>query len=185
LQTSVHLSRMPVPTPFDTLRASGIPSGSLQSNTLHGCDDLLIVGWREWVSLPDLGVERIVAKLDTGAAVSSLHADRMEQFTRGKQTWIRFSVPSDDHDEETPYRCQARLIDFRNIRSSNGLVALRPVIETTFYMAGFQWPIEVTLCNRESLECRMLIGRLALAGRCLVDSSRSNLVGLSNRTRQS
>ena len=140
------------------------------------CDDLLLVGWREWVALPEFGVDRLHAKFDSGATMSSLHAERIEEFKRGQQAWVRFFVMADHDRVETPYHCNAKLLEYRNIRSSNGHVESRPVIETTLYIAGFQWPIEVTLSNRETLECRMLIGRSALAGRCLVDCGRSDVL---------
>ena len=151
-------------------------------------DDLLIVGWREWIALPELNMDRVRAKLDSGAALSSLHADRMETFSRSRQSWIRFFVPGpslsdSENDRESDYQCSARLIGHRNIRSSNGEVATRPVIETTLYLAGFQWQIELTLTDRATLECPMLIGRNALAGRCVIDCSRSDLV--SGRPRHS
>jgi hypothetical protein len=139
-------------------------------------DELLLVGWREWIALPELGVDRLHAKLDSGATVCSLHAERIEAFSRGKDRWVRFFVLGDHDSEETAFHCNAKLVGHRNIRSSNGHIESRPVIETLLYIAGFQWPIEVTLTNRETLECRMLIGRLALAGRCLVDCSRSDVV---------
>jgi len=140
------------------------------------CDDLLLVGWREWIALPEFGVDRLHAKFDSGATMSSLHAERIEEFKRGQNAWVRFFIIADHDREETPYHCNARLIEYRNIRSSNGHVESRPVIETTLYIAGLQWPIEVTLSNRDSLECRMLIGRSALAGRCLVDCGRSDVL---------
>lgn len=139
-------------------------------------DDLLLVGWREWIALPELGVDRVHAKLDSGATMSSLHAERIELFIRGTEPWVRFFVLGNHDSKESSFHCNAKLVGHRNIRSSNGHVEYRPVIETILYIAGFQWPIEVTLTNRETLECRMLIGRLALAGRCLVDCSRSDVV---------
>ena len=140
------------------------------------CDDLLLVGWKEWIALPEFGVDRLHAKFDSGATMSSLHAERIEEFKRGSNSWMRFFVIGDHDHVETPYHCNARLIEYRNIRSSNGSIESRPVIETILYIAGFQWPIEVTLSNRETLECRMLIGRSALAGRCLVDCGRSDIL---------
>lgn len=139
-------------------------------------DDLLLVGWREWIALPELGVDRLHAKLDSGATICSLHAERIEEYSKGNEKWVKFFVLGDHDSGESPYHCNAKLVGYRSIRSSNGHIACRPVIETVLYIAGFQWPIEVTLSNRETLECRMLIGRLALAGRCLVDCSRSDVV---------
>lgn len=147
-----------------------------QLSPTQNFEDLLLVGWREWIALPAFGVDRLHAKFDSGATMSSLHAERIEEFKRGQNVWVRFFIIADHDRKETPYHCNARLIEYRNIRSSNGHVESRPVIETTLYIAGFQWPIEVTLSNRESLECRMLIGRSALAGRCLVDCGRSDVL---------
>jgi hypothetical protein len=145
----------------------------LRPSALDTRDDLIVVGWREAVALPELGLDSVLAKLDTGATMSTLHAINLDVYTRSCQKWVRFYSAESGQSLED---CHARLICFRNIKSSNGHVESRPVIETLIYIAGFQWPIEVTLTNRESLECRMLIGRNALAGRCLVDCSRVGLV---------
>ena len=147
-----------------------------QPMLIKECDELLLVGWREWIALPEFGVDRLHAKFDSGATMSSLHAERIQEFKRGKNSWVRFFIMGDHDDEETSYHCNAKLIEYRSIRSSSGHIESRPVIETVLYIAGFQWSIEVTLCNRESLECRMLLGRSALAGRCLVDCGRSNVL---------
>lgn len=147
-----------------------------QSMLIQESDDLLLVGWREWIALPEFGVDRLHAKFDSGATMSSLHAERIEEFKRGKSAWVRFFIMGDHDDEETTYHCNAKLVEYRSIRSSSGHIESRPVIETILYIAGFQWPIEVTLSNRETLECRMLLGRSALAGRCLVDCGRSNVL---------
>jgi len=147
-----------------------------QSISVQDPDDLLLVGWREWIALPEFGVDRLYAKFDSGATMSSLHAEHIEVFKRGSNSWIRFFVIGNHDSEETPYHCNAKLIDYRSIRSSSGHTESRPVIETTLYIAGYQWQIEVTLSNRESLECRMLLGRSALAGRCLVDCGRSDVL---------
>ena len=92
------------------------------------------------------------AKLDSGATVCSLHAERIEEFKRGKEKWVRFFVLGDHDRQESAYHCNAKLVGSRYIRSSNGHISLRPVIETMLRIADFQWPIEVTLSNRETLE---------------------------------
>ncbi len=138
-------------------------------------DELLVMGWRETVALPDLGIEQIHAKLDTGAQLSSIHATEIERFNRRRQPWIRFLSWSDTEGEAGAVRCEARWVCDRVVRSSNGSTETRPMIETTLYIAGFHWLVDATLSDRSPLECKLLLGREALSNRCMVDCGRSHL----------
>jgi hypothetical protein len=139
-------------------------------------EDLLVVGWRETIALPEFGLETLSAKLDTGASLSSLHAMQIELISKRRESWVRFWTQSDDVDSGSPIRCEARCLGERAIRSSNGHVETRPIIETVVYLGGFQWPIEITLNDRSSLDCKVLLGRSALASRCIIDCSRKHLL---------
>ncbi|SEQ41845.1 Uncharacterized conserved protein [Faunimonas pinastri] len=143
----------------------------------------IVVGWREWVSLPALGIGRIKAKIDTGAKTSALHADSIEHFLRDGANWVRFDVIGEG--ENVPWH-EAPVVGQRQVRSSNGRAELRTVILTRLVLAGHFWEAEVSLTNRGSMELPMLIGREALAGRMLVDSACSWLWGrpVSLRTRR-
>ncbi len=128
----------------------------------------LIVGWQEWVALPDLGLPALKAKIDTGARTSALHTDFIEPFGTSRQPKVRFSIhPNPDTDLEI--LATADVIDRREVISSNGVRELRYVIETGLCLVGLQWPIEVTLTNREHMTYRMLIGRQAIRSDMLVD----------------
>lgn len=153
-------------------KASSLSGGSLDADP----EDLLLVGWREAVALPELGLDVLYAKLDSGASLSTLHAEELEIFQKRKEKWVRFLAYCDADDTVTPYRCEARWMEERAIRSSNGQIELRPVIETSLYLGGFQWTIELTLTDRSSLEHKILLGRSALASRCAIDCSRSYLL---------
>ena len=137
-----------------------------------------LVGWREWVALPDLGIERLPAKVDTGARTSALHAVDITAELREDGEWVRFVVP----EEVTPARARrvhhARVCDVREVKSSIGDAERRFVILTTVQMAERHFHVQVTLTNRSEMEFPMLIGRNALrAGRLLVHPSRSFLQG--------
>lgn len=137
----------------------------------------LVVGWREWVALPDLGIARIEAKIDTGARTSALHANSIEPFEHDGLACVRFDVAGEA--ESVPWH-KAPIADRRAVRSSNGESELRFVIRTELLLAARRWPIEITLTNRERMELPMLIGREALAGRALVDAGESWLAGRPN-----
>src|SRR5262245_45787615 len=78
------------------------------------------IGWREWIALPQLGILAIKPKIDTGARSSSLHAFNIETFTRGSETWVRFDVHPIQRDDQAIVQAEARVLEFRQIRSSSG-----------------------------------------------------------------
>lgn len=136
-----------------------------------------IIGFREWVSLPNLGLMAIKAKIDTGAKTSSLHAFdiELEQTKLGK-TYVLFKVHPLQNDLGLVISCRALMVDRRVVTDSGGHREERYVIRTTFIMSGIRKKIELTLTNRESMKYRMLIGREALA-QFYIDPSQSYLSG--------
>ncbi len=140
------------------------------------------IGWREWLSLPELKVKRIKAKIDTGARSSSVHAFEIEPFTRDEADWIRFSIHPLQRNDKNIVIAEAPVLDQRSVRSSSGHVTLRYVISTTVLWNQQSWPIELTLADRDSMGFRMLLGREAFRRRFLVDSARSYVGGRLKRT---
>ena len=138
--------------------------------------ELIRIGWREWLGMPELGVARIKVKVDTGARTSSLHAYDVELFDRGAETFVRFSLHPFQRDSKISVPCEAPLLEERHVRSSNGARELRPVIQTPIEIAGHEWPVEITLTSRDNMGFRMLLGREAIRRRCMVDAGRSFLV---------
>ena len=134
-----------------------------------------VIGWREWVALPDLGVDRIKAKVDTGARTSALHAFALEPFFEDDKQKIRFSIHPIQHDTKTVAHCIAEVADQRIVTDSGGHQEMRFVIQTTLILANQAWPIEVTLTEREDMLFRMLLGRHALRKRFFIHPSRSFL----------
>ncbi len=134
-----------------------------------------ILGWEEWVTLPELGLPAIKAKVDTGARTSALHAFYVEPFGPARARKVRFGVHPVPRRNDIEVECVARLVDRREVRSSNGEREQRYVIETPIRIGDREWPIEVTLANRDTMSYRMLLGRRAIAGDVLVDPSSSFL----------
>jgi len=138
---------------------------------------LPVIGWREWICLPEFGIEAIKVKVDTGARSSALHAFDIELFSRGGERMVHFKVHPLQRDSRQSVAAEAELIDERGVRNSGGQLELRPVIETTIELLGQKWQIELTLTNRDAMGFRMLLGRQALRRRFLVHSGRSFLSG--------
>lgn len=124
--------------------------------------DNLSLGWEEWVGLPGLALPAIKAKVDTGARTSALHAVAVEPFGTEKNPQVRFIMHPDPADPSIEVICSAKVIDRRNVTSSNGTAELRYVIASEIHVGGRSWPIEISLTNRETMGYRMLLGRSAL-----------------------
>ena len=134
-----------------------------------------IVGWREWVALPSLGVGAIKAKIDTGAKTSAIHAWRVHHFEDRGVEHVRFFLHPEQRNDVDEIECVVPLVGTRVVTSSNGSKQRRFVIGVDLEMGGQRYPIEVTLTNRDTMGFRMLIGREALNGRWLVDPAKSYL----------
>lgn len=136
----------------------------------------IAVGWREWVALPELGVSRIKAKIDSGARTSCIHAFCLETFTRNHSRWVRFGIHPEQKNRAREIFCESPVIDERMVTDSGGHRENRLVIQTRLQLPGTGWPIEITLTNRDNMSFRMLLGRSAMKGRMIVHPDRSFLL---------
>jgi len=147
----------------------------MRQSRQHGPRAPLIIGWRECVALPELGMPRIEAKIDTGARTSALHAEDIETFMRDDGPWVRFHVPHGAKVHAAD--CTARLVDMRNVKNTSGEPAERLVIETMLRLNRRRWRIEVTLADRTNMALPLILGRTALRRhRVLVDPGKSHLL---------
>ncbi len=137
-----------------------------------------ILGWREWVCLPELGIPAIKAKIDTGAKTSALHAFRIEPFTRDKSDHVRFWLHPLRNRKHIVLICEAPVLQKRSVKDSGGHSEERYVIESTVYVGDHKLNIELTLTSREDMMFRMLLGRSAINnGGLKIDPSASYLTG--------
>lgn len=139
--------------------------------------DRTIVGWREWANLPALGIERIEAKIDTGAKTSAIDAIDIEECVVDGAPHVAFSLPSRAAARNAKKSYVLAIADKRRVRSSNGKEAERFVVETELRLGAHAWPIELTLADRDTMEFRLLIGREALRGLFVVDPGAVHLLG--------
>lgn len=136
----------------------------------------LTIGSIESCDLPDLGIEQLQIRVDTGAKTSSLHVDNLQKFTQSGKTWVRFDIHPDAYDVDKVIACKAALHDMRSIKSSNGQSETRYVIKTPIQLGKRSWPIEITLTNRSDMSYLMLFGREGMGDKVLVDPSKTFLL---------
>ncbi|MDG1378177.1 MAG: RimK/LysX family protein [Yoonia sp.] len=135
---------------------------------------LLVIGWIEHLDLPDLGLARIKAKIDTGARTSALHATHITPFQKDGAEWVRFEVPIDD--ETAPILVQAPIYDRRDIKNTSGIPETRIIIRTRLKLTDRTWMITVSLSDRSNMRFPMIVGRTALKKHNIaVHTRRANL----------
>lgn len=147
------------------------------SERAHHTTEHTVVGWREWVALPQAGVDWVKAKIDTGAKTSSLHAFDLRVLHRDGQDWVRFGIHPWQATADDEVVVELPLHDSRTVRSSSGHTEERYVVLLPLVLGGRTVPAEVTLTDRDEMGFRMLIGREALVQGYVVDPARSYLGG--------
>jgi len=139
--------------------------------------ELITVGWREWVYLPDLHIQKIKAKVDTGARTSCLHAFEIDPYTENGVEKVHFLIHPLQKRNDIVDECDAVVLDKRLVSDSGGHRETRYVISTRLVLGSQEWDIEMTLTNRDSMLFRMLLGRTAMENRMQVDPARSYVQG--------
>jgi len=136
-----------------------------------------VLGWREWLALPELGIAGIRAKVDSGARSSSLHVREQELFERDGRQMVRFLIEHGPGDTLRGH-LEADVLDQRDVTDSGGHKESRIFIRTQLLISGgLSWPIEINLTERRNMAFPMLLGRSAMRRRCLVDPAKSWLLG--------
>ena len=125
-------------------------------------DHLAVIGLREWIALPELGLSGLRAKIDTGAATSTLHASDIVPFERDGQPWVRFTAHLGSRLQSRERQREAPLVAQKTIRSSTGHTEMRYVIRTHLVLGDRDWPVEFTLTCRKTMRYRVLLGAKAL-----------------------
>ena len=139
----------------------------------------IMLGWREWVALPELGVARVRAKVDSGARSSALHVDELWRFTQAGTPWVGFRLTPGK--STGVIEAHAPIFDERDVADSGGHRGKRIFLHTTLQLAGQQRAIEINLTDRRGMLFPMLIGRTAIAGLFTVDPARSLVHGRQPR----
>ena len=143
----------------------------------HVSSPLPLLGWREWISLPDLNIDLIKAKIDTGARSSALHAFAIDPYRKGGESWIMFAIHPKQRHSDFIIECHAPIKDRRLVSDSGGHKQRRYVIETRLILGQSIITAEMTLTNRDSMLFRMLIGRTTMNNRFIIDPNASYLQG--------
>lgn len=147
----------------------------MKTHKHHVPRPLLVIGWHESISLPEMGLMDFVIKVDTGAKTTALHADDIEIFYKGHEKWVRFRCP--DFKGRTAKKCEFPVFTKRDITNTSGLPETRVVIRTPMKLAGRKWNIDISLTDRSTMRFPLILGRRALRGRNIaVHPGKSHLV---------
>lgn len=136
-----------------------------------------VIGWREWVGLPELGGAVVRAKIDTGARTSSIHAFGLELFTKNGKEHARFAIHPDHRSPGPAVIVETPVLGHRSVRNPGGRSEDRPVIRTKLVIGTYRFMTEVNLTRRDNMGMPMLLGRHTVRRRFVVDPGRSYLVG--------
>jgi len=147
-------------------------------------DELPLIGWREWLALPQLGLPTLKAKIDTGARSSALHVENVEEYQRDGSMWLSFMVATGRRGMPGVH-CAAPVCDRREVSDSGGHITCRWFIRTPIRLAGIEWTAEINLTNRGNMLFPMLLGRTALRSRFRVDPQLSYTCGRPRRAPKS
>lgn len=139
-------------------------------------DNKLLVGSLEECGLPDLKIDALSMRVDTGAKTSSLHVDNIEEFERNGELWVSFDIHPDIYNVTTIVKREAKVNAQRHIKSSNATRQKRYVIDTRIELGDQSWVIDLTLTDRSEMSYLMLLGRQAMEGRLIVDPEKEYLL---------
>ncbi|MDG1357408.1 MAG: RimK/LysX family protein [Akkermansiaceae bacterium] len=163
--------------PAKLLEASKLVADELNLPARGRLRSRMVIGRREWLALPEFGIDMLTAKVDTGAYTSSLNAIDAQIYDNGGEQWVSFKTVS--HHGQV-IACEAPLVSRKKIKSSTGVGKNRLVIKTAVTLpGGFRWEVLFSLADRSVMKCPLLLGRRALSGYFVVDTQSSHLFGNS------
>lgn len=136
----------------------------------------LIIGRREYIDLPELGLYQIEAKIDTGAYTSALHCQKVRILDSGELKMATFQLLDASHPGFKEQILTFPVHKTKRIKSSNGQIQTRYIIKTDLKIGGITRKIEFSLADRSRMEYPILIGRKALRGYFIVDVSKTHLL---------
>ena len=146
-------------------------------SVLENDTNKIIVGWREWISLPDLGIKSIKAKMDTGAKTAALHTYFIEPVNNSEKPMVRFGIHPMQKSDKNGIICTADIFDERRIVDSGGHPELRYIIRTSILVGNKKWLIDLSLTNREQMRFRLLLGRTTISEQLIIDPKLSFTLG--------
>jgi hypothetical protein len=149
--------------------------------TLKEATSKTIIGWSEYVGFPQWGIDRLPAKVDTGALTSSLHVDDLEVLDDHR---VRFKVVLSRKHRHKRVQVTAKVLKWGRVRSSTGHYHTRCFVKTRIRIGPVEKEIELSLASREQMLYRMLLGRKALDKDFLVDVSRRRALGKPQKTKR-
>lgn len=134
-----------------------------------------VIGRKDIADFPQLELEGIVVKTDSGAYTSSFHCHQIEQIKQEDDDWVKCRFLDPHHPQYHEKEFYFKIYKIRNVKSSNGAVEKRISIKTEISLFGHTYPIELTLTERADMRHPVLLGRKFTSRKFLIDTSKKNL----------
>lgn len=150
-----------------------------KNKNLHLSRTAVVIGWREYVALPEWGVKHLKTKADTGARTSAIDVANIEELPNGR---VRFDLIVDRKHPDAKVAIETEIVRMSRVKSSLGKVHERPVIEATIRLGPVTKTVQLGLVCRKAMLCRMLLGRAALAPEFVVDAAHRYMHGRPKKT---
>jgi len=147
------------------------------SNLMQQVTNIIELGWREWVALPNLNLPAVKVKVDTGAKTSALHSFDIQRYRSNNIDMVKFLVNPVQKNTQLVVECHSPILDQRAVIDSGGHKEVRYVIESLISIGNKSWSIELSLTNRDTMQFRMLLGRRAMEQCAIVKPGASYLNG--------
>lgn len=135
----------------------------------------IVIGKKDKADFPELGLQEIDIKVDTGAYTSSIHCHHIKECLENGESFIEFQLLDPSHKDYNHKKFRVKNFKEKKIKNSFGNSEIRYIIKTTILIFNKVIPIELSLSERSEMKFPVLIGRKLLNKRFVVDTSKSNL----------
>ena len=135
----------------------------------------ITIGRVDKADFPELHLEDIDLKIDSGAYTSSIHCSNIEEITVNNENFIRFKLLDPEHSFYNNKEFTTKNYTTKLVKSSNGISEKRFLVETEIVIFNQTFPIHLTLSERKDMTYPILLGRKFLNKKFVIDTAKKDI----------